>query len=196
MNHELPHAIRYQTPETPDGVVRRVQADESGRATVSVEIEFKVSREFKERCQGSARSVAFAARSRIARLGIDVEPTSEIAFENGREWMLLKVIAAKQDKDAATVEFRAQSRAAGQVHVLNFNPVTRKFRSLRAVHQNSAGIPGSNHTGDYFDILTADAISGTFGSFIGFSASLLNCAQAAGRIAACSGSSVGRAAAF
>lgn len=38
----------------------------------------------------------------------------------------------------------------GQVHVLNFNPATRKFRSLRAVHQNTAGIPGSNRTGDYF----------------------------------------------
>lgn len=93
MNHELPHAIRYQTPETPDGVVRRVQADESGRATVSVEIEFKVSREFKERCQGSARSVAFAARSRIARLGIDVEPTSAIEFENGRALLSARLSA-------------------------------------------------------------------------------------------------------
>ncbi len=39
--------------------------------------------------------------------------------------------------------------ATGQVHVLNFNPVTRTFRSLRAVHQNTAGIPGSNRSGDY-----------------------------------------------
>src|SRR5688572_3936780 len=93
MNQELSHAIRYQTPETPDGVVRRVQADSSGRATVSVEIEFKVSREFKERCQGSARSVAFAARSRIARLGIDVEPVGEIAFENGRALLAARLSA-------------------------------------------------------------------------------------------------------
>ncbi len=38
----------------------------------------------------------------------------------------------------------------GQVHVLNFNPAARTYRSLRAVHQDSAGIPGSNETGDYF----------------------------------------------
>ncbi|MFT3971305.1 MAG: FG-GAP repeat protein [Micropruina sp.] len=38
----------------------------------------------------------------------------------------------------------------GQVHVLNFNPATRTYRSLRMVHQDGAGIPGSNRTGDWF----------------------------------------------
>lgn len=42
------------------------------------------------------------------------------------------------------------ARYAGQVHVLNFDPAKRTYRSLRAVHQNSAGIPGTNETGDYF----------------------------------------------
>lgn len=42
------------------------------------------------------------------------------------------------------------ARYTGQVHILNFNPSTRKYRSLRAVHQNTAGIPGANETGDYF----------------------------------------------
>lgn len=44
---------------------------------------------------------------------------SEIAFESGREWMLLKVIAAAEDGDRATVEFKAQSRLAGHTHVLH-----------------------------------------------------------------------------
>ncbi len=40
--------------------------------------------------------------------------------------------------------------SAGQAHVLNFDPATRKARSLRAVNQNTAGIPGANESGDYF----------------------------------------------
>ncbi|MBK8446813.1 MAG: FG-GAP repeat protein [Micropruina sp.] len=42
------------------------------------------------------------------------------------------------------------AKGAGQAHVLNFDPATRKARSLRAVHQNTAGIPGANERGDYF----------------------------------------------
>lgn len=38
----------------------------------------------------------------------------------------------------------------GQVHVLNFNPATRKIRSIKAVHQDTPGIPGRNRTGDAF----------------------------------------------
>ena len=42
------------------------------------------------------------------------------------------------------------ARYTGQVHVLNFDPSKRTYRSLRAVHQDTAGIPGKNRTGDYF----------------------------------------------
>lgn len=44
---------------------------------------------------------------------------ARIDFEPGREWMLLKVIAALESGDTATVEFRAQSRLAGRVHSLH-----------------------------------------------------------------------------
>lgn len=44
---------------------------------------------------------------------------SRLDFETGRTWMLLKVIAAQHDGDRATVEFKAQSKAAGQTHVLH-----------------------------------------------------------------------------
>ena len=94
MKTEVPSAsVRYQTPETPDGVVRKVELDRHGPGSVEVEIEFRVSKEFKSRCAGSGTSTAFAARSRIARLGIDVEPTSAIEFENGRATMRAKLSA-------------------------------------------------------------------------------------------------------
>ncbi|MFT4217938.1 MAG: FG-GAP repeat protein [Micropruina sp.] len=47
----------------------------------------------------------------------------------------------------------------GQVHLLHFDPATRKYRSLRAVHQNTAGIPGSNRSGDYFGTAVALGIN-------------------------------------
>lgn len=42
-----------------------------------------------------------------------------IDFETDREWMLLKVVATSQQGGRATVEFRAQSRRPGRVHVLH-----------------------------------------------------------------------------
>ncbi len=44
---------------------------------------------------------------------------ARIDFETDRAWMLLKVLAASQDGNQATVEFRAQSRRDGHVHVLH-----------------------------------------------------------------------------
>ena len=58
----------------------------------------------------------------------------------------------------------------GQVHVLNFNPATRTVKSLRAVNQNTAGIPGANETGDYFGssvalgVNTVDQLSAVVGA--------------------------------
>jgi predicted Rossmann-fold nucleotide-binding protein len=79
-----PSRVRYATPETPDGVIRDVRhGSDEGTPSVEVDIEFRVSKDFKSRCQGAGQSVAFAARSRIARLGIDVEPTGNIVFDNG-----------------------------------------------------------------------------------------------------------------
>lgn len=90
-------AIRYQTPETPDGVVRKIQSSQSGEGPLEAVIEFRVSSDFKSRCEGRAEHVAFAARSRIARLGIDVEPTSRIEFENGRACLTARISANVQE---------------------------------------------------------------------------------------------------
>lgn len=88
-----PHGVHYETPETPDGVVRKVQVASQGTPAVQVEIEFRLGREFRERAGGDPRRVAFAARSRIARLGIDVEPTGPITFENGRAMLAARLSA-------------------------------------------------------------------------------------------------------
>ncbi len=88
-----PYGVHYETPETPDGVVRKVQVATQGTPAVHVEIEFRLGREFRERAGGDPRRVAFAARSRIARLGIDVEPTGPITFENGRAMLAARLSA-------------------------------------------------------------------------------------------------------
>ncbi|MBL8804056.1 MAG: LOG family protein [Planctomycetes bacterium] len=84
-------SIRYQTPETPDGIVRKVEASTERNGALETVIEFRVSADFKARCEGRAEHVAFAARSRIARLGIDVEPTSRIHFENGKALLSARI---------------------------------------------------------------------------------------------------------
>ena len=86
-------SVRYETPETPDGVIRKVREGSADGRALEVEIEFKVSKEFKARCEQSEKSVAFAARSRIARLGIDVEPTTKVEFDNGRARMSARLTA-------------------------------------------------------------------------------------------------------
>jgi hypothetical protein len=43
-----------------------------------------------------------------------------------------------------------RARATGQVQLLRWNAATTSFEPLRAVHQGSAGVPGTNETGDHF----------------------------------------------
>lgn len=51
------------------------------------------------------------------------------------------------------------ARSAGMVHVLNFDPAARTFRSLRALSQDSSGIPGANESGDQFGSAVALGIN-------------------------------------
>lgn len=44
---------------------------------------------------------------------------SHFDFMPGQEWLLLRVLAAQEDGDAATVEFIARSRVAGRVNELH-----------------------------------------------------------------------------
>jgi predicted Rossmann-fold nucleotide-binding protein len=79
MHHEHPRVSRrYVTPESGDGVVREIIS--SGSEPV-VRIEFDLERSFRNLIAGSEQHLIFAARSRIARLGIDVIPTGPIQIQ-------------------------------------------------------------------------------------------------------------------
>lgn len=77
-----------------------------------------------------ARSAEALMRARYSAFALQIAPylletwhpstrPPHLDFEPGRAWMLLKVIAAHEAGDTATVEFRAQSRQGGRVHILH-----------------------------------------------------------------------------
>ncbi len=69
----------FVTPQSEDGVVSRVSSVEGNRCTVEARIPLK--RGFLEVIRGREDGLVFAARSRLARLGIDVTPEGEIAID-------------------------------------------------------------------------------------------------------------------
>ncbi len=82
----------YATPETDDGWITKV----SGRTGDSVEVQarFALPKRFRDLVRGRESELVFAARSRLARLGINITPLSEPRF-NGRHCDLrLSVVAA------------------------------------------------------------------------------------------------------
>ena len=82
----------YATPETDDGWITRIHGHE-GEALV-VEAHFNLPRRFRDLVRGRESELVFAARSRLARLGINITPLGEPIF-NGRSCDLrLAVVAA------------------------------------------------------------------------------------------------------
>ncbi len=71
----------HVTPQTDDGVVARVISCEPDRCEVEVRI--PLGRHFQKMVSGREKELVLASRSRIARVGIDVTPTSSIAIERG-----------------------------------------------------------------------------------------------------------------
>jgi len=69
----------YSAPQTPDGRIVAVRPGTDGR--LGVDIAFPVAPAFRSLIEGRETEVIFAARSRIARLGIDVAPTSPLAWD-------------------------------------------------------------------------------------------------------------------
>ncbi len=79
MQHEQPRATRrWVTPETGDGTV--IELLSAGSEPV-VRIGFDLKRGFRDLIAGREEHLIFAARSRIARLGIDVIPNGSITFD-------------------------------------------------------------------------------------------------------------------
>ncbi len=69
----------YVTPQTEDGVVSRVLSRDGDRC--EIEIRIPLTRRFHAMVDGRESELLFAARSRLARLGVDVSPTSSIALD-------------------------------------------------------------------------------------------------------------------
>ena len=82
----------YATPETDDGWITKV----SGRTGDSLEVEarFALPRSFRELVRGRESELVFAARSRLARLGINITPLSEPRFNDRHCDLRLGVVAA------------------------------------------------------------------------------------------------------
>ncbi len=82
----------YATPETDDGWITKVSARKDD--SVEVEARFALPRSFRGLVRGRESELVFAARSRLARLGINITALSEPRF-NGRYCDLrLGVVAA------------------------------------------------------------------------------------------------------
>ncbi len=82
----------YATPETDDGWVTRLQGHE-GEALV-VEARFELPRDFRDLVRGRESELVFAARSRLARLGINITPLGEPVFDGHACALRLAVVAA------------------------------------------------------------------------------------------------------
>ncbi|MHC4403527.1 MAG: LOG family protein, partial [Planctomycetota bacterium] len=68
--------ITHQAPQTEDGQIKEVRRDpEQG---LVIRAEFELSEDLQSRARSPGAVIQFAARSRIARLSIDIRPLSEI----------------------------------------------------------------------------------------------------------------------
>ncbi|HYN79131.1 MAG TPA: hypothetical protein VES73_15215, partial [Lamprocystis sp. (in: g-proteobacteria)] len=82
----------YATPETDDGWITKVQGLDG--ENLVVEARFALPNRFRDLVRGRESELVFAARSRLARLGINITPLAEPVF-NGRTCDLrLGIVAA------------------------------------------------------------------------------------------------------
>jgi hypothetical protein len=69
----------YAAPQTPDG--RLVAARPDGGGGLEVDIAFPVPESLRRVVEGREAHLIFAARSRLARLGVDVAPSTPLAWD-------------------------------------------------------------------------------------------------------------------
>lgn len=74
-------SLDWTTPESADGTLVSVRDAQNG--TLCAEVEFRLQPEFRELAQGRLDQLIFASRSRLARLGIEVLPTSPLTLDGG-----------------------------------------------------------------------------------------------------------------
>ena len=66
----------YVTPQTDDGWVTKVEPGPG--KSLAIEIEFPITPDFLDQVKDRLPEIVFASRSRLARLGIDVRPTTTL----------------------------------------------------------------------------------------------------------------------
>ncbi|RKT43435.1 LOG family protein [Thiocapsa rosea] len=82
----------YATPETGDGwITALVGTDEEG---FRVEARFAISQRFRALVKGRESDLVFAARSRLARIGINICPLDEPLFNGDHCTLQLQVVSA------------------------------------------------------------------------------------------------------
>jgi predicted Rossmann-fold nucleotide-binding protein len=82
----------YATPETGDGWITGLSdADDAG---FLVEAQFAISPRFRALVQGRETDLVFAARSRLARIGINIYPVKEPVFDGEQCRLELQVVSA------------------------------------------------------------------------------------------------------
>jgi hypothetical protein len=91
------HAFR--TPQTADGVVTAARLQEDGELEVDVRIPIRA--EFGAMVSGRVQDLVFAARSRMARLGIEAVPVSEVALDRREANVTVRVSAMLEEYDVA-----------------------------------------------------------------------------------------------
>lgn len=84
----------YAAPQTPDGRLVGVQPAADG--AWRVDIAFDVDAALRQLVEGREHELIFAARSRIARLGIDIMPTAALVWDGGRLGLTAEVRATVQ----------------------------------------------------------------------------------------------------
>ncbi len=131
----------YVTPQTDDGWVRSVQA--AANAHFEVEVVFPVTDAFRDRVQGREKEIVFAARSRLARLGINVVPSTPPTWDGDRIEMRATVSATVS---AYGVEPFLKDLVRPGLHVgrLVFCPAEQRLTSteiLEAVRDNTLQLP-------------------------------------------------------
>ena len=89
----------FQTPQTADGIVTAAGTPTNGELEVDVEI--PVSPTFEAMVRGRKSELVFAARSRLARLGIEVIPVSEVELSPGRAEVRVRVTSTMEEFDVA-----------------------------------------------------------------------------------------------
>ncbi|MEM7305689.1 MAG: LOG family protein [Planctomycetota bacterium] len=89
----------FKTPQTEDGMViatRRLETDD-----LEVDVSIPISPEFSAMVRGRGQDLVFAARSRLARLGVEVVPTSAVKLDEREAFVTARVSATLDAYDVA-----------------------------------------------------------------------------------------------